>query len=81
MELTELTRGRLKVKDGDHFATIYGEALLRGVGALDFLIYKNTLEKWDAPHEAELMDDAQKATIIRFLREEFAARKMFVEFE
>lgn len=69
------------MRDGDRLTTIYGEALLREAGSLDFLIYKNTIEKWDAPHEAEPMDDAQKSAIVQFLREQFALKKMVVEFE
>lgn len=81
MELLEISRGHLKVKDKDHIATIYGEAFLRGYGSPDFLVYATTIEKWDAPYEMEEITQTKKDEILRFLQEEFSRRKMTVEIE
>ena len=45
MELTEISRGHLRVKDGAKKITVYGEALLRGYGSPDFVLYQNSIEK------------------------------------
>lgn len=81
MELTEIARGHLRVKDGAKSATIYGEALLRGYGSPDFVLYQNSIKKWDAPDDQEDMTPTEKEQLIQFLKEEFSRRKMFLEIE
>lgn len=81
MELVELTRGHLRVQDDVKSVTIYGEALLRGYGSPDFVLYQNSIEKWDAPNDQEDVTPAKKEQLIQFLREEFSKRKMFLEIE
>lgn len=81
MELTEISRGHVLVKYGAKKITVYGEALLRGYGSPDFVLYQNSIEKWDAPHEQEQVTPAEKDQLIRFLKEEFSRRKMVLEIE
>jgi len=81
MELTEISRGHLRVKNGTKNITVYGEALLREYGSPDFVLYQNSIEKWDAPNEQEHITPAKKDQLIRFLNEEFSRRKMFLEIE
>jgi hypothetical protein len=81
MELTEIARGHLRVKDGPKSVTVYGEALLRGHGSPDFVLYQNSIEKWDAPNDQEDVTPAEKEQLIQFLKEEFPRRKMFLEIE
>jgi len=81
VKLTEITRGHLKVKDGAKSVTIYGEALLRGHGSPDFVLYENSIEKWDAPNHEEDVTSGEKEQLIQFLKEEFSRRKMFLEIE
>lgn len=81
MELVELARGHLKVKEGDRYVTIYGEAFLRGHGSPDFLLYSNSLEKWDAPFEEHEILNEKKTEILNFVKEEFQRRKMILEIE
>lgn len=51
MNLTETVRSYLRVKDGTESVTIYGEALLRDYESPDFVLHKNSIEKWDPPNE------------------------------
>lgn len=81
MELTEIARGHLRMKDGAKSVTVYGEALLRGYGSPDFVLYQNSIEKWDAPNDQEDVTPAEKEKLIQFLKEEFSRRKMFLEIE
>jgi len=81
MQLIEITRGHLKVQAGAKGVTIYGEAFLRGYGSPDFLLFKNSIEKWDVPNDQEGVTPAEKEQLIQFLKEEFSRRKMFLEIE
>jgi len=80
MELIERARGHLKVRVDDRVATIYGEAFLRGHGSPDFLVYSNSLEKWDEPHARENLSEIDKNRIFAFLRDEFLRNGMAIEF-
>nr|WP_297354201.1 Imm74 family immunity protein [uncultured Caldimonas sp.] len=81
MELVEISRGHLRVKDGARSVTIYGEALLRGHGSPDFVLYQNSIGKWDAPNDNEDISSDQKERILRYLQEEFPRRSMVLEIE
>jgi len=81
MELSEIARGYLRVKDGTKSVTVYGEALLRGHGSPDFVLYQNSIEKWDAPNDQENVTPTEKEQLVQFLKEEFSRRKMFLEIE
>lgn len=81
MKLTEIARGHLRVKDGAKSVIVYGEALLRGYGSPDFVLYQNSIEKWDAPNGQEYVTPAEKEQLIQFLKEEFSRRRMFLETE
>jgi len=81
MELIEITRGHLKVKDGAKSTTIYGEAFFRGHGSPDFVLYENSIEKWDAPNDQESVTPAEKERLIQFLKDEFSRRMIFLEIE
>jgi hypothetical protein len=81
MELTEIARGHLRVKDGSKNITIYGEALLRGYGSPDFVLYQNTIENWDAPNGQTTVTPSEKELLIQFIKDEFLRRKMLLEIE
>lgn len=81
MELVEISRGHLSVRDGARAVTIYGEALLRGHGSPDFVLYQNSIGDWDAPSESENenVSSDEKDQILRYLQEEFSRRSMVLE--
>lgn len=81
MELVEITHGHLRVKIGGKSITIYGEAFLRGYGSPDFVLYQNSIEKWDAPDDKENLTLIEKKQLFQFLKEEFSRRKMRLEIE
>jgi len=69
------------VKDGAKSVTVYGEALLRGYGSPDFVLYQNSIEKWDTPNDQEDVTPVEKEQLIQFLKEEFSRTKMALEIE
>ncbi|MBB6135207.1 hypothetical protein HD842_003365 [Massilia aurea] len=81
MELVEITHGHLRVKIGGKSITIYGEAFLRGYGSPDFVLYQNSIEKWDTPDDKENLTLIEKKQLFQFLKEEFSRRKMLLEIE
>jgi len=81
VELVEITRGHLWVKVGRKSITIYGEAFLKGYGSADFVLYQNTIEKWNAPDDKENLTIIEKEQLIQFLKGEFSRRKMLLEIE
>jgi hypothetical protein len=81
MELTEIARGHLRVKDGTKNVTVYGEALLSGYGSPDFVLYQHSIEKWDVPNDKEDITLAKKEQLIHFLKNEFSKRKMLLEID
>lgn len=81
IELTEIAGGHLRLKDGARYVTILGEAFLRGYGSPDFVLYQNSIEKWDAPDDQQDVTSVEKARLIQFLKEDFSRRKMLLEIE
>jgi hypothetical protein len=79
MELAETARGHLPVADGAKSVTIYGEAFLKGYGSPDFVLYQNSIDKWDIPDDQQDVTAAEKEQLIQFLKEELFRRKMSLE--
>jgi hypothetical protein len=59
---------------------VYGEAFLRGYGSPDFVLYQNSIKKWEPPDDREVTP-AEKERLIQFIKDEFSRRKMFLEIE
>ena len=81
MELLEIARGHIRVKDGPRSVTAYGEAFLRGHGSPDFVLYQNSIEKWDPPNQNDGLTHAEKDQVIQFIKDEFSRRKISLEIE
>lgn len=81
MRIVDIARGHLILEAESKTVKIYGEALLRGCGSPDFVVYSNTIERWDFPNEREKFSDEYKFEIIEFLTAEFLRRNMTVEIE
>jgi len=79
VELIDVARGHLRVKDGIRSLTIFGEAHLRQRGSPDFVLYRNSIGKWDAPDDREDLTSSEMKEVLQFLQEEFSRRKMLLE--
>lgn len=51
MRLLDLSRGHLIVEVDKKTVTIYGEGFIRGLSLSDFVLYSNSVDRWDAPNE------------------------------
>ena len=76
MELINITRGHIEIRAFGKEITIYGEGLLRGYDSPDFIIYSNSIIRWDCPNENHEVLEHEKREIIAFLFEEFKSRRM-----
>jgi hypothetical protein len=81
VEIINIARGHIVLRDGSKSTTIYGEALLRGYKSPDFILYSSSIERWDMPDESEKICEEKKKEMIDFIKEEFARRSMTVEIE
>lgn len=81
MYLLEISRGHVVIEVNGKTIIIYCEALLRGHGSPDFIIYKDTMTNLDPPHESELISGSTRAEILGFLCGGFKKMNITVEFE
>jgi hypothetical protein len=79
--IRRITRSRVEFEHDGRSASIEGEGLTRGHGSPDFVLYKNTLNSWAAPHEAEAIDDTTKQLLLSSLVKAFEERGMTAEIE
>jgi Immunity protein 74 len=61
--------------------TVEGEGYARGYGSPDFVIYKNSIQRWDPPFDEVPIDECTKDRIIADLATEMAAKGMTIEVE
>jgi len=65
MAITELTRGHVKVKVGDKFATVQCEMLIPTPELADFLVHRNSIRCWDPPFSDEFVEETIKDEIVK----------------
>jgi hypothetical protein len=81
MKLVEIARGHIVLEAYGKSIKIYGEVLLRGHGSPDFVVYSNSIDRWDLPDDHGKIPDAVKNEILEFLQAEFLKRNMTIEIE
>ena len=79
--IKQLSRGTIVFEFEGKTVTLQGEGLLRGHGSPDYVIYRNSLIRWDPPHEREPLDDATQQRLLDALLRSFADRDMTAEVE
>jgi hypothetical protein len=80
--IISVTRAQIVFGFDGKIGVVEGEAYLRGHGTPDFIVYANTLQKWNPPHEAELLDDdMRRRTLDALVAAMSSERKMTVEVE
>jgi hypothetical protein len=79
--ITEITRGHVRMDFGDKSVTVEGEAYARGYGSPDFVIYQNSIRRWDAPCQDCLIDEATQREILDALKSEMLRKGIVVEVE
>jgi len=78
--ILELTRSHVKLRIGDRTVTIEGEAYMPGYGSPDFVVYMNTLQRWDPPDGESIRED-ERTRILEVMRRGFAERNLSYEVE
>ncbi|MGH8083401.1 MAG: Imm74 family immunity protein [Lysobacter sp.] len=81
MELLEITRGHVLIKDGDRRIVCYGEGLLRKYGALDYVLYRDDVRFWESTGAGARLEADHHAQVLAFVQAEFLARGMMFELE
>ncbi len=61
--------------------TILVEALLPGYGSPNFVIFSNSIARWDPPWEHVEFTDDDKQRVMNGLREDLSEKKITFEFE
>jgi hypothetical protein len=79
--IKSITRGHIDIEINGKLARIYGEVYIRGRGSPDFVIYANSLIKWEPPHDSEPLGQAERAAVVMQTAEEMRLRGMTVEIE
>ena len=79
MEIVEIARGHIIVRTGDKTVKFYGEALLRGHGSPDFVVYSDSIKRCGSQDECEELSGEEKIEVLDFLRGEFVRRNMTIE--
>ena len=78
--IAEITRGHVRFRFENRTATISGEMLIPSPGLPDFVIYRESLQRWDdAPFEE--IDEETKGRIFKELQMEMKAMGRVIEFE
>jgi len=74
----KLTRSTLNVGVKGRTITVQGEAFLPGHGSPDFVVFSNTIERWD---DGAQITDAEKREVLRQIEEEARSSGLHIEIE
>ena len=78
--IKRMSRGDIQVQIGERTVTIEGEALAYSEGKTAFVIYKDSIQHWDAPNEGPI-DELTKQEILRDVISELEQKGVRVEVE
>jgi hypothetical protein len=79
--IIDITRGHVVFEFAGKRLTIQGEAYLPGHGSPDFVIYRNSIRRWDPPDHEHLIDTETREDILQALAREMRDSGMKVEIE
>ena len=72
--ITEMSRGHICLKIRNRTIKVQGEALLPIEGHPNYVIYSDSIKKWDVPFESEEIDEKTRNEIIEIIKIEFKKR-------
>jgi hypothetical protein len=79
--ITEITRAHIRLTLGEKTVTVEGEGFAPGYGSPDFVVYKNSIERWDPPFDVEVIDDIAREQILLEIKQEMSKKGMTIEIE
>lgn len=78
VRVIDVARGHVRVRVGRRAATLQGEAFLPGHGSPDFELLPASFRHWDAPHDTEVLGDAERERVVAGAAAALRARGMAV---
>ena len=81
MGIVHVTPSHIAMQFGDRMVTVECESYARGHGSPDFVIYADSIRKWDSPHNQINIDSETKAQILELLKTEMKQRNWSFEIE
>jgi hypothetical protein len=79
--ILEFARGHILAEIDGKRIRIDGELLVHEEGLPDYVIYRDSIERWQPPHENEVLDETERERIIEILRTEMGKKSMTIEVE
>lgn len=74
--IIEITRGHIRLQIDNKVVTVRGEALLSGNDLPAYVVYSDSIQNWDPPHENVIIDHHLKNKIIEILKTEIANKNI-----
>jgi Immunity protein 74 len=79
--IIEVTRGHLKFGFQNKLATVQGEMFFPENGKMGFVVYSDTIKKWDSPSDSVEISAEERIEILQMLKREFASGGNILEIE
>jgi len=79
--IIEWTRGHILLEMDGKLVKVYGEGLLVQPGEVCYEVYTNSIKKYEAPHENEIIKEKDKMRIIDIIKNYAIEKNMVIEFE
>jgi hypothetical protein len=81
VSILNTTPSSIKAKVGEKTVTIEGESFAPGYGSPDFLIFENSVKRWDPPYAEDAIEPDMAAQIVAKVVQILEERKWKVEVE
>ncbi len=79
--IIEVTRGHIRFGFRNKLATVQGEMFFPEDGKMGFVVYSDSLKKWDSPNDSvEILPD-ERIEILQMLKREFTIGGNILEIE
>jgi len=79
--IISMARGNIELEFEGKLIVIECEAYLPGYGSPDFVIYSNSIQNWEPPHESEQITDEERKRILEALQLELKQKDVSFEIE
>jgi len=79
--IIEWTRGHILLEMDDKLVMVYGEGLLVEPGDVCYIVYTNSIKKYEPPYEYEMIKDNDKIRILDIIKNYAIEKNMAIDFE
>jgi hypothetical protein len=81
MPITNMTPGHIDFQFGERSITIQGEAMNSSSGGVDYVIYGFSIDRWNAPNDAQALTAAERQLVLDSVLRELREKGTVVEVE